>query len=144
MSELIDNRRRRKDLLKHMILQLHEGAAPEKVKAQLARVLGEVPYDDVVEVEQQLIAEGLPVEEVLRLCDIHTAVLEGRISHEAARTAPKGHPIHIFQQENKALRWEIELLHGLFNELENTAQQVDLAALLDQMQIHVYMLADVE
>src|SRR5512139_2776121 len=80
MSELIENRNRKKELLKHMILELHRGQAPEAVKAQLARLLGEVPYDDVMSVEHQLIEEGLPFQEVLRLCDIHSSVLKGHIS----------------------------------------------------------------
>ena len=47
MSELIENTRRRKDLLKHMILQLHEGKAPEARSARSSsRLLGQVPYDD--------------------------------------------------------------------------------------------------
>ena len=44
MSELLDNARRRKDVLKHMIRQLHDGVAPEAVRTQLVRVLGQVPY----------------------------------------------------------------------------------------------------
>lgn len=32
MSELINNSERRKELLKHMILQLHEGEAPAQVR----------------------------------------------------------------------------------------------------------------
>jgi hypothetical protein len=32
MSELIENTQKRKELLKHMILQLHDGTAPEAVK----------------------------------------------------------------------------------------------------------------
>jgi len=73
MSELIDNSHKRKELLKHMILQLHKGEAPEAVKAQLSRLLGEVPYDMVVEVEQELMNEGLSVDDVLKMCDIHAA-----------------------------------------------------------------------
>ncbi|MCK4462667.1 MAG: DUF438 domain-containing protein, partial [candidate division Zixibacteria bacterium] len=76
MSELIDNAQKRRELLKHMILQLHKGEAPDAIRKQLIRLLGEVPYNDVVEVEQQLISEGLPTEEVLKLCDIHTEVLK--------------------------------------------------------------------
>ncbi|HQG45018.1 MAG TPA: DUF438 domain-containing protein, partial [bacterium] len=41
-----------------MILQLHKGAAPEAVRQQLADLMGQVPYEDVVAVEQELIAEG--------------------------------------------------------------------------------------
>ena len=40
MSELIDNTQKRKDLLKHMILQLHKGEAPAAVRNQLARLMG--------------------------------------------------------------------------------------------------------
>ena len=94
MSELIENTEKRKELLKHMILQLHEGTAPEAVKKQLIKQLGKVPYNDVVEVEQELINEGLPQEEVLKLCDIHTMALDGILDHTAAKTAPPGHPVH--------------------------------------------------
>ena len=79
MSEIINNSEKRKELLKHLILQLHNGEAPSAVKNQLIGLLAQIPYGDVVEVEQQLIAEGLPEEEVLKFCDIHTAVLEGHI-----------------------------------------------------------------
>ena len=44
MSELIDNSQKRMGLLKHLILQLHKGEAPEQVKGQLARLLGTIPY----------------------------------------------------------------------------------------------------
>jgi DUF438 domain-containing protein len=103
MSELIDNSKKRKELLKHLILQLHEGQAPEAVKSRLAALLGQVPYDVVVEVEQELIAEGLPQEEVLRLCDVHSAVLKGAIDRSSAREAVPGHPVHTFLQENREL-----------------------------------------
>ena len=76
MRELINNSEKRKELLKHLILQLHNGEAPEQVKSRLISLLHSVPYNEVVEVEQELIAEGLPEEDILRLCDIHTAVLE--------------------------------------------------------------------
>jgi len=110
MSELIDNAQKRKELLKHMILQLHDGTAPEAVKKQLVKLLGKVPYNDVVEVEQELISEGLPQEEVLKLCDIHSAALDGVLDHTEAKTAPPGHPVHTFKEENRALRKEIQAL----------------------------------
>lgn len=72
MSELLQDKTKRMELLKHMIKQLHDGQAPAAVRTQLVRLLGQVPYDEVVAVEQQLIREGLPAEEVLKLCDVHT------------------------------------------------------------------------
>jgi DUF438 domain-containing protein len=144
MSELIDNVRKRKDLLKHMILQLHSGEAPEAVKGQLARLMGSVPYDMVVEVEQELINEGLPYEEVLRLCDIHTAALEGQISHEGATEAPDGHPVHTFRQENKALQWELDALKKLFELLVTTSEDEAIQSMIGLARVRFQALTDVE
>jgi DUF438 domain-containing protein len=144
MSELIDNVRKRKELLKHMILQLHSGEAPEAIKGQLARLMGSVPYDMVVEVEQELINEGLPYEEVLRLCDIHTAALEGQISHEGAKEAPDGHPVHTFRQENKALQWELDALKKLFELLATTADDQAVQTMVGLARVRFQALTDVE
>lgn len=116
MSELLNNSSKRKELLKHLILQLHDNEAPEVVRKRLIEVLSSVPYNEVVEVEQELIAEGLPEEEILRLCDIHTAVLEGTIDVSGAKAVPAGHPVDTFKQENRALEEYIEKAKMLFNE----------------------------
>ena len=144
MSELINNALKRKELLKHMILQLHEGRAPDAVRAQLTRLLGSVPYNDVVEVEQELIAEGLPQEEVLKLCDIHSAALEGILDHSEAKSAPPGHPVHTFKEENRALRKEIQSLNILYGEIQETEDQAQLEALLSDIHRHFNNLMDVE
>ncbi len=144
MSELINNAQKRKELLKHMILQLHDGTAPEAVKKRLVKLLGKVPYNDVVEVEQELISEGLPQEEVLKLCDIHTQALEGLLDHSEAKTAPPGHPAHTFQEENRALRKEIQALERLYEEARNAGSDDALKALLDEIHQHINALTDVE
>ena len=123
MSEIINNSEKRKELLKHLILQLHSGVAPEQIKNRLITLLYSVPYNEVVEVEQELISEGLPVEDVLQLCDIHTAVLEGSIDTSAAKTIPPGHPVDTFIQENKALGKRIDELANLFSMLENSKDE---------------------
>jgi DUF438 domain-containing protein len=144
MSELIDNARKRRDLLKHMILQLHKGEAPEAVRTQLIRLLGKVPYDEVVLVEQELISEGLPTEKVLELCDIHTAALEGQISQDVAKTAPPGHPVHTFKEENRALQWEIKSLGKLFEEVAKSTDAAELSNILTQIRGRFNALTDVE
>ncbi|MBA7669365.1 hypothetical protein ES703_77495 [subsurface metagenome] len=144
MSELINDAEKRKELLKHMILQLHEGKAPEAVKKQLIRLLGKVPYNDVVEVEQELIKEGLPQEEVLRLCDIHTIALDGVLDHTEAKTAPPGHPVHTFKEENRALRKEIQTLEHLYDDVKNSKSKDQLGGLFDEIHQHFNALMDVE
>jgi DUF438 domain-containing protein len=124
MSELINNSAQRKELLKHMILQLHKGEAPDAVRQQLTHLLKSIPYDEVVAVEQELINEGLPTEEVLKFCDIHTAVLDGHIDQSSARDIPSGHPVDTFKQENKALLQVTDTIGKIINELENTSALV--------------------
>ena len=122
MSELINNSDKRKELLKHMILQLHSGEAPELVKNRLASLLTSIPYDEVVQVEQELIAEGLPVEEVLRLCDIHQLVLDGHIDQSRVKAVPEGHPVDTFKKENRELEKVISQAEKLFDEVKTLGQ----------------------
>jgi hypothetical protein len=121
MSELINNSENRKELLKHMILQLHQGEAPQTIKTQLTNLLKGIPYDEVVEVEQELIKEGLPVEEVLKLCDIHSMVLDGNIDHSGAKAIPSGHPVDTFKKENRELEKLVMQLKGIFETIKTAS-----------------------
>jgi uncharacterized protein len=114
MSELINNSANRKDLLKHMILQLHEGVAPDAVRARMIELMSKIPYGEVVEVEQELISEGLPEDEVLRLCDIHTEALDGMIDLTGMKVVPPGHPVDTFKAENRELEKVVHELNVLF------------------------------
>ena len=144
MSELINNAQKRKELLKHMILQLHKGEAPEDVRKQLVRLLGQVPYGDVVEVEQELISEGLPQEEVLKLCDVHSEALKGTLDHSGAKQAAPGHPVHTFQQENRAIEWEIAAIDKLYAQVNELGDEDDASQLFAEIHSRFNALMDVE
>jgi len=103
MSELINNSFERKARLKELILMLHDGVPEQEVRAELLNSLSQIPYGEVVEVEQELISEGLPEEEVLRLCDAHSSVLSGKIDLSGSKTIPPGHPIDVMTHENEEL-----------------------------------------
>jgi len=117
MSEIINNSQKRKELLKHMILQLHQGEAPDLVRKRLVEFLKNVPYDEVVEVEQELISEGLPEEEVLKFCDIHTMVLDGHIDQSGAKPVPPGHPVDTFKKENRELEKVVDAIEQLLDQV---------------------------
>ena len=53
MSELINNSKYRKERLKELILKLHEGESVQSVRQQLISTLKNIPYGEVVEVEQE-------------------------------------------------------------------------------------------
>lgn len=119
MSELINNSRFRKERLKELILKLHEGESAEKVKAELKETLKQIPYGEVVEVEQELIQEGLPESEVLKLCDVHGEVLEGNVDLSAAKEIPEGHPADVFKKENLELLKVVKNAKDLLKDLES-------------------------
>jgi hypothetical protein len=104
MSELINNSDYRKKRLKELILKLHEGESPDSVRQELIKTLKSIPYGEVVEVEQELMQEGLPEEEVLKLCDVHGSVLEGNVDLSGAKDIPPGHPVDVFKNENAELK----------------------------------------
>ena len=120
MSEQIDNSDFRKAKLKELILKLHSGENQDNVRKELEMTLGEIPYGEVVEVEQELIDEGLPEAEVLKLCDVHSAVLRGNVDLSAAKHIPPGHPIDVLIQENKALKTVTDSADKLLNALNET------------------------
>jgi len=144
MSELIEHARRRKDLLKHMILQIHQGAAPDQVRTRIVRLMGQVPYSDVVEVEQELVNEGVPTEEILRLCDLHGEALKGAIDLRSAPEAPPGHPAHTFAEENKALLWEVDELSRLYAAADSAPADADASEIVAAIRVGFNRLMDVE
>ena len=113
MSELINNSSERKKRLKTLILRLHQGEAEESVREDLLGTLSQIPYGEVVEVEQELISEGLPEDEVLRLCDAHSAVLEGNVDLSSAKKIPDGHPVDVLINENRELRKVVSEIENL-------------------------------
>lgn len=129
MSELINNSKDRKNRLKAVILKLHEGETTENARKELLDSLSNIPYGEVVEVEQELIAGGLPEEEVLRLCDAHSAVLNGTVDLSTAKTYPNGHPVDVFVMENRELKKVTEEIFSTISELsedktENTGKHI--------------------
>ncbi len=104
MSEQINNREYRKQVLKQIIKQLHEGKSVEEVKGEFEKTFGGVSATEISEVEQALVAEGLPVSEIQRLCDVHAAVFKGSIEeiHQTVdQSHVPGHPANVLKLENR-------------------------------------------
>lgn len=106
MSEHINNRELRKNTIKDIIKQLHEGKTVDEVKSQFEKVFEGVSASEISEAEGALIAEGLPVEEVQNLCDVHASVFKGSIEEIHEQKDPSqiaGHPINILKLENREI-----------------------------------------
>jgi hypothetical protein len=140
MSELIDNRKKRIEVMKSLIRQLHQGVAEDKVRTQLETLLDEADYNDVFVMEVQLIQEGIPAEVVQDLCDTHTRVLKKHLDlQETPQTLP-GHPVHTFIEENRELtrittqmRQIAQQIAGLPEYIEVTEQMGEIHQLLNNL-----------
>ncbi len=130
MSELINNSFERKKRLKELILKLHTGESKEVVRQQLLESLSLIPYGEVVEVEQELISEGLPEEEVLKLCDAHSSVLDGKIDLSSSKKIPDGHPVDVMIHENSELKKVALQIDNLLNRISVDSEINTEAAIL--------------
>jgi DUF438 domain-containing protein len=102
MSEHIDNDTRRKNKLAGLVRRLHEGATVEEVKGEFAALLQEVGAEEIAEVEQALIADGVPEQEIKQLYDVHVAIFRDSLDAQARPEVTPGHPVHTFVQDNAA------------------------------------------
>ncbi|MBI5471306.1 MAG: DUF438 domain-containing protein [Ignavibacteriae bacterium] len=143
MSELINNSIARKTKLKELILKLHAGASEQQVRQELLQTLSSIPYGEVVEVEQELMSEGLPQHEVLRLCDAHSAVLRGAIDLSTSKGIPPGHPVDVMMHENKELLNVAQQLDVLLSGESLTASE-NIAELILALRSHFNNLYDVD
>jgi len=115
MSELLG--KDKKETLKGLIRRLHEGADPQEVKAELGNLIKDITPEEIARVEEELIKEGIPREEIQKLCDIHLAVFRESLERSTP-LAPEWHPIHILMEEHKMLLGFAGKLRDMVKEME--------------------------
>lgn len=106
MSELINNREYRQKQLKIIIGKLHQGKSVEEVKEEFEKLTEGISSSEIAQMEQALVEEGMPVEEIQKLCDVHAAVFKGSIEdiHKPLDLKDtNGHPVQTFYLENREI-----------------------------------------
>jgi DUF438 domain-containing protein len=130
MSEVIDNRAHRIRALKEIIRHLHAGQPADQVKSRLREIVRETDYSEIIAMEQELMAGGMPVEEVQSMCDLHSQVTREVLVQLPARTVPPGHPAETFRRENQALREVIGRMRARMAELRDLPDEARSESLL--------------
>lgn len=102
MSEVFGRKEERKQRLKEMIKRLHRGERAEDLKEEFKGILEGLEVMDIVQVEEELIREGIPGEEVRKLCDVHLAIFRESLE-KGTPTVPAWHPVSILMEEHKML-----------------------------------------
>jgi len=92
----------KKKALKEIIKQLHAGVPPAQVKEKFKQVLAGTKPEEIAKIEQELVKEGMPREQLQRLCDVHLAVFGEQVQDQELHLA-SGHPISILMEEHRVL-----------------------------------------
>jgi len=112
MSEFINNASKRKDALKAIIRKLHAGESVESLQEEFNEVIAEASASDIAQAEREVIAEGLPVADIQKLCDLHVAVFQQGLESQPAPESVPGHPVYNFRLENEVISRVLESIEG--------------------------------
>lgn len=120
MSELLKKNNFKKEVIKDIILKLHEGLSLEEAKKEFEEKVGSITSSEIAEIEQSLINEGMAVDEIKKFCNVHALLFESSLSKIASSQESPGHPIHTFKLENR----KIEELISSIKRLVDTVNQI--------------------
>lgn len=96
----------KKNQLKSLIQRLHRGEDENTIKKEFKEKFGTVSSSQIAKLEQELIVEGMPIEEIQSLCNVHAAVFEGSVEdiHVLDKIDRQwGHPLFVFRKENEGI-----------------------------------------
>jgi DUF438 domain-containing protein len=126
----MDEGEARIEALKGIIKELHEGKDAESQKKKFEELIKDVAPWEIAQMEQKLIAEGMPETEIKNLCEVHVQVFKEALEHKTAPGLPAGHPVHTFMLENRAAE-------GILKEVEAVQDYVrekdKLLSILDRL-----------
>jgi hypothetical protein len=124
----------KKKLLKDIITQLHSGKSPAEVKIKFKKVLQSTTPEEIAKIEQELVEEGMPREEILSMCDVHLAVFQEQLEAQKTKTpAPAEHSINILMEEHKVLQQHLEKLRGIVDRIAHVSSFADASEEMGQL-----------
>ena len=130
----------RQAALKGIIKDLHDGGDMEVLKLRFKDLIQGVEAPEIAKMEQELMNEGLPAEEIKRLCDVHVEIFKDALEEQDRPEPPLGHPIHTYMKENRAsekIMSDTSMLMGLLGQPPASeafeAHRQELGELIEQL-----------
>jgi len=120
----------RQEALKAIIRKLHDGVPADEVKAEFDTLVKDVDSAEIARMEQALIAEGMPIEDVQRLCDVHVTVFKESLDEKPSAQVATGHPIDSYTRENEVATRLVADLDLALGELATASGEAERAAAL--------------
>ncbi len=98
------------EIIKELLKQIHRGVSVEELKSRYSQVLMYISPIEIPLIEQHLVREGISIDEILKLCDLHVALLRDYITSNELKDIPTGHPLDILLKENDEILKLAEVL----------------------------------
>jgi PAS domain S-box-containing protein len=98
----------RKKLLKGILGELHAGLPIEEAKKKFEVEIGKVSSKEIFELEQSLIDDGVPPEEIKRFCNVHALLFQKDLERIMADPEDPGHPVALFKAENAEIKRRVD------------------------------------
>jgi len=137
-------REARQEILKDIIRDLHKGEGLEGPKKRFAALIRNVSPAEISDMEQRLIQEGMPAEEITRLCDVHVQVFKESLDAQPSLSSAPGHPLDTLQAENRALEKILGRVERLMQRLGSAASEEDLASAKPELLAELRTLGELE
>ena len=110
----------RTEQLKAYLRRLGEGESLESVRADFVEKFRDVDASEIMQAEQEMMREGTPLEEVQKLCDVHSALFHGTTREEQVANTEN----EVMASEKRATEPAAQKDYGSKNE-----RAADLAAI---------------
>ncbi len=122
--------------LKKIIRELHEGADPKALKARFHDLVKDVAPWEIARMEQSLIDDGMPEEEVKGLCGVHVEVFKESLEKKVVPGLPAGHPVHTLMLENREAEKIVAVIEGIRDPVKERDALVGLLDRLGRIDLH--------
>lgn len=140
MSQLKMDAQERKETLKNIIRDLHDGGDVKEIKNRFGVLLDQVGAAEIGEIEQELVNEGLAVEEIQKLCDVHVAVFKESLDKQKPAEneiiIEETDPVAVLKQENIRTSSLVEKTRALVVKVAGTEEGANIANMLDEWSKH--------
>ena len=127
---------KRVEKIKEYLDRISRGEDFDRIRTEFVRDFQDVDSNEIMRAEQKILAEGTPVEELQKLCDVHSALFHERTTKMDSMeklTEVVGHPLYTLTRENDALE---ELLAKVKTAVQERKVEDSLISELRSVAIH--------
>jgi len=133
---VVDEGEARIETMKTIIKELHAGKDAESQKKKFGELIKDAAPWEIAQMEQRLIAEGMPETEIKSLCDVHVKVFQEALEHKTVPGLPAGHPIHTLMLENRACEGILKEAEAIQDFAKEKGKLLEIIDRLSQVDKH--------